>query len=219
MKKKVNFKDLERQKAKYYREQIEEAKKQFLDETGKKVARGFTQTDDYKRIIRNQKRAFRRLEKKKIQSFATGQKRKLKGAKVVAKEVRTTGRNKFYWEMLGTENEAITEWREAEQAGGLIPGSTLFGVVIDYKGNRQVYFTEFQFARAISDLLKEAAKLQERVTLGVKRDNKKKGSKTPDHQKQRKTTHYPQVELSIIEDSNGAVYIIVRGVPKNEAIV
>lgn len=211
MNKKVNFQDLRAEKNERYRQQEAEAKKAFLKETGKKIAVGFKETDEYKRIQKNKRQALRRLEKKKIQYFAEGKRRKLKGAKVVTKEVRNTGRLKFYWEMLTAEGEAVMEWREAEQSGGKIPGVDLFGVVVDYDGNKQVYGSEFYFVRAISELAKEASKLQERVTVTTVNNDGKK-------EKKRETTYYPQVQLIIITDTNGSVYIVVRAVPKTEVI-
>lgn len=205
---KINFYELEREKRAYYRDQVEAAKEAFKQERGLKIARGFGDSPEAKRIARNEKRAIRRLEKKKIQAIAVDNKRtKRGGAKVLFREMREN-RNQFFWEVLTAgphgSSSVVFEWRTME-ALGKIPGVTLFGVVIDYEGNRTTYFSEFGFVRALSELAKEAAKLQVRKTITTKDSQ---GNKV----KRQKTTYYPMVNFQIAEDSEGRVYLIVEGV-------
>lgn len=204
-KKPISINQEKRLKSKYYKNEYDLAKRDFKKRKGYKIAIGFEDSPEFKRVKRNERRALNRLKKKEIQNV-TGRGRGIGGSQITSRDIRITDdKQNFFWTLLGGDGDAIYAWREAEQAGGKIPGVTLFGVVIDYDENRKTYSSEFYFARAISKLAKQAGRLQQRVTV---REVDEKTGKTVS---KRKTIYYPQVRITILTDSNGIVYVIVKG--------
>jgi len=205
-----------------YRKQLKAAKNLYKARTGKKVARGFKETEEYKRITRNRDQALYRYERRKIderaESAVNRTKKEIGDESKVISDRQFSGRapgignftgdlivaNELFFTALDSGEGVLSSVFDLQEAQAA--DETAYGVVVDYEGKRKVYTDPFQFERAILDLLKEAEKLQNKAV--------KKGGKTVknrDRNGDGGTIEYPTVSYAIVEDSKGRQYMTVTG--------
>ena len=201
----------------------EALKAEYLAETGKKIARGFKETEGYKRNEKNRKNALFRYERRKDQTKAEGAARVLDRelkdeTKVVTdREFKGTAKgigkfeadlvvaNELFFTALdsgGGVLSAVFDMKEA-QASGI--QKRIVGVVRDYDGKEKTYNDPFYFEKAILNLLKAGEDLQNKsVTIGSKT------IKNRDRKNGKGTVYYPMVNYAIFE-TNDEIFYTVTG--------
>lgn len=159
-----------------YRAELEQEKAAYLKATGKKIARGFKDTPQYKRIERNRRQFLYRLEKAKDEKQA-GKLAELlpppgRVNVVIQGEDNKLGQYRasndedgIFWKVLTNraENEnsaAVQAFREYEMG----QGKPVRGIVKnDVNGGQQLYFSETTFLQGLRRLYRESAEYQDKI--------------------------------------------------------
>lgn len=155
-----------------YNRQLEERKEIYKQETGKKIARGFSDTPEAKRIERNKQQAIYRYEKAKQAKEAeklgellpppgqTGTKQ-IEDKKLGNIDVRVEADGMF-WTVLGNNignSDVVAAFRENEMASG----KKVRGIIQnDVEGTAGQYFSDTTFQMGLGALYRRANELQEK---------------------------------------------------------
>ncbi len=155
-----------------YNRQLEERKEIYKQETGKKIARGFSDTPEAKRIERNKQQAIYRYEKAKQAKEAeklgellpppgqTGTKQ-IKDKKLGNIDVRVEADGMF-WTVLGNNignSDVLSAFRENEIASG----KKVRGIIQnDIEGSANQYFLDTTFQLGLGALYRRANELQDK---------------------------------------------------------
>lgn len=155
-----------------YNQQLEQAKEAYKQRTGKKIARGFSDTPEAKRIERNKAQAIYRYEKAKQTKEAerlgellpppgqTGTKQ-IEDKKLGNIDVRVEADGMF-WTVLGNDigaGPAVAAFRENEMASG----KKVRGIIQnDVEGTSGQYFSDTTFQMGLGALYRRANELQEK---------------------------------------------------------
>jgi len=156
-----------------YNQQLEQAKEAYKQRTGKKIARGFSETPEAKRIKANKQQAIYRYEKAKQAKEAeklgellpppgqTGTKQ-IQDKKLGKIDVRVEA-DGIFWTVLGNNigaGPAVAAFRENEMASG----KKVRGVIQnDVEGSGNQYFSDTTFQMGLGALYRRANELQEKA--------------------------------------------------------
>lgn len=211
--------------ARRYNEQLEQAKEAYKREKGLKVARGFFDSAEAKRIQRNKRQAEYRYERSKDRSRVKGAvkavEQELSDVQKKITDRQFSGRaegigqfnadiviaNELFFTALSGGKDvytAVFDMQEAQAAG-----EKAKGVVRFYDGTVKTYTDPFQFEKAINRLLQQAEKKQnESVTnsQGQTVNNRDRGTKD----KPGGTKVYPTISYSIFS-AGGQEYFVIGG--------
>jgi len=155
-----------------YNQQLRQAKQAYKQRTGKKIARGFSETPEAKRIERNKQQAIYRYEKAKQAKEAeklgellpppgqTGTKQ-IQDKKLGNIDVRVEADGMF-WTVLGNNignSDVVSAFRENEMASG----KKVRGIIQnDVEGSAGQYFSDTTFQMGLGALYRRANELQEK---------------------------------------------------------
>lgn len=155
-----------------YNQQLEQAKEAYKQRTGKKIARGFFETPEARRIERNKAQAIYRYEKAKQAKEAiklgellpppgqTGTKQ-IQDKRLGNIDVRVEA-DGIFWTVLGNNigaGPAVAAFRENEMASG----KKVRGIIQnDVEGSAGQYFSDTTFQMGLGALYRRANELQKK---------------------------------------------------------
>jgi len=155
-----------------YNRQLEERKEVYKQRTGKKIARGFSDTPEAKRIERNKQQAIYRYEKAKQAKEAEKlgellpppgdtDTKQVDDPKLGPIEVRVE-EDGMFWTVLGNDigsSGAVAAFRENEMASG----KKVRGIIQnDVEGSANQYFSDTTFQLGLGALYRRANELQKK---------------------------------------------------------
>lgn len=210
--------------ARRYNEQLEAAKEAYKAKRGLKVARGFFDTKEAKRIERNKRQAFYRYEKRQDTGRAKGAIKELeKELSDVDKKItdrQFSGKAKaigqfsadivianelFFTALSGGKDvyTAVFDMQEAQAAG-----EKAKGVVRFYDGTVKTYTDPFQFEKALNRLLKQAEEKQnQEIKVGGQTIKNRTGGRSSGKSS---TKVYPTLSYTIFS-AGGEEFFVVGG--------
>lgn len=165
-----------------YADQYSEAKKEFLERTGKKIGKGFAKSPEYKKVRKRETQALWRFERKEELRTA----KPIAGAESTEIPIEEGG---LFWLSLygngsSTDSVPMGTFKEM-QAVAKSEGKRLIGTVIYPDGIGQNYGSESEFRAAIAKLSKFLSKSQ------------------------RQSGGYPVVDTTVIENEN-QIFVLVE---------
>ena len=194
---------------KIYRDQYDQAKSDFKERTGKKVARGFTDSPEFKTVQRKESRTLRRYERRDeaiIQARKASKSRENGKPSIDGKLVtRVTGSTPkpFYAELSysdkdGADKDVVIEWKEAAARGLVVTGT----IINEIDKTENSYTDLFNFLSGIKKLYNRLKKIQFELNERVGEDEDEEDEDEDEE------IDYPLTTTFVIENEKSANIVV-----------